>query len=148
MWCPTAEKMCKSKWIAGNDALKLFTVPLSLQLKSDNPYPRLNEGLFFHRSFGPGTLKDFSLVELLFSLPLCPLCDFKGSLHCDIFFSLLILVTVIDWPSTLVQSEISWQLLNGKQYDFVQTFGGYGYGWRIFNNFNNQMTFSLAPMAG
>lgn len=47
VWCPTAEEMCKSKWIAENDALKLFMVPVSLQLKSDNPYP----GLMWVHSF-------------------------------------------------------------------------------------------------
>ena len=68
MWCPTAEEACKSKWIAGNDALKLFMVPVSLQLKSDNLYPGLNVGSFFHRSFCPAVLEAFSQAELLYSL--------------------------------------------------------------------------------
>lgn len=94
MWCPTAEEMCKSKWIAGNDALKLLMVPVSLQLKSDNPYPGLIEGLFFHRSFCPGILKDFSLLKLLYSQPLCSLCDFEESLHhTAILFVVFVLVT-------------------------------------------------------
>lgn len=97
VWCPTAEEMCKSKGIAGNDALKLFMVPVSLQLKSDNPYPGLNEGLFFHRSFCPSILKDFSLGELLYSLPLCSFATLKDHYTITfLFFSFLIFVTVIE----------------------------------------------------
>lgn len=98
VWCPTAEEMCKSKWIAGNDALKLFMVPVSLQLKSDNPYPGLNVGSFFHRSSCPAVFKDFSQAELLYSLPLCSL----WSINTDTFFSSLTPLIF------LLLSELQW----------------------------------------
>lgn len=73
------QRRCESKWIGGNDTLKLFMLSVSLQLESDNPHPGLNEGLFYHRSLCPGILAAGAA-------PLCSLCDFKGELHFYILF--------------------------------------------------------------
>lgn len=48
--------MCERKWMAENDASEFFMVPVSPQMKSDNPYPALDESSFSHGPFCPGVL--------------------------------------------------------------------------------------------
>lgn len=56
MWCPAREKKREGKWMAENDASEFFMVPVSPQMKSDNPHPALDESSFSHRPFCPGVL--------------------------------------------------------------------------------------------
>lgn len=53
-------------------------VPVSLQVENDNPCPRLNEGLFFHRSYSPVMLEDHRTVFIICLLqPLSYIYNFK-----------------------------------------------------------------------